>query len=195
MQSVPTAMIVKPRMHAFAQREAEAERRRARRYAEREQRRIEHEEHQRLESADRARRRQEREDREALEAAAARQQEERERLERARNVGLTRRPRPGAVVHQRAREGIAERGARVIREAIRAGNERRDQDNQPPRPGAGWERRRDVGEDFVAEILWLWVKEGCTRMIAEGVERVGSEVLGYCAAWVRSFGALEWRWG
>lgn len=128
-----------------AEREAEAERRRARRYAEREQRRIEHEEHQRLESADRARRRQEREDREALEAAAARQQEERERLERARNVGLTRRPRPGAVVHQRAREGIAERGARVIREAIRAGNERRDQDNQPPRPGAGWERRRDVG--------------------------------------------------
>ena len=129
-----------------AEKEAEAERRRARRFVEREQRRIGNDEGQRLETADRARRRQQREDRQALEAAAAaRQQEERERQERVRNAGLTRRPRAGAIVHQRAREGIAERADRVIEEAIRADHGRRNQDSMPPRPGGGWERRRDVG--------------------------------------------------
>ena len=128
-----------------AEREAAAERRRAHRRAEREQDRIEHEQHKRLESAERARLRQEREDRDRL-ATAARRQEERERLERNRAAGLTRRPRPGPVVHQRPREGIAARGDRVINEAIRAQNLRRFEEQNAPRPGGGWDRRRDVGD-------------------------------------------------
>lgn len=141
-----------------AERDAEIVRREARE----EQQRIRYVERRRIESEDRARRRQEQEEFEREQARLRQEQEDRERLQadaiwegrrrawedqerrrRLRDLNIPRGPRHATSVNQRPHVSFADRGDRVINNAIRAEHERQWQ--RAPSPDQGWSRRRDVG--------------------------------------------------
>lgn len=99
----------------------------------------------------------------ALRDLDLRDQEERERLERAQRAGIRRQPRHPAVIHHDRHGSLEERGDRVLREDIRAGNERRAEREMPRE----WPRRRDVGgglrrRDRVAIGEWI-IQDGDRR--------------------------------